>query len=58
LLTREGFQWNERADMAFRKLKEALTNPPILRLPDFSQRFVIECDASGIGFGAILSQQD
>ena len=44
--------------MAFRKLKEALTNPPILRLPDFSQRFVIEYDASGIGIGTILSQQD
>jgi len=44
--------------MAFRKLKEALTNPSILHLPDFSQRFVIECDSSGIGIGAILSQQD
>jgi hypothetical protein len=58
LLTKEGFQWNEKANMAFRKLKEALTNPPILHLPDFSQRFVIECDSSGIGIGAILSQQD
>ena len=44
--------------MAFKKLKEALTNPPILCLPDFSQRFVIECDASGIGIGVILSLQN
>ena len=58
LLTKEGFQWNEATEMAFKKLKEALSNPPILHLPDFSQQFVIECDASGIGIGAILSQQD
>ena len=49
LLTKEGFQWNEATEMAFKKLKEALSNPPILHLPDFSQRFVIECDANGIG---------
>jgi hypothetical protein len=39
-------------------LKEALTSPPVLRLPDFTQQFVIECDASGIGLGAILLQQN
>ena len=35
LLTKEGFQWNEATEMAFKKLKEALSNPPILHLPDF-----------------------
>ena len=44
--------------MTFTQLKEALTSPPILRLPDFTQRFVIECDASGIGLGAILTQEN
>ena len=44
--------------MAFNQLKTALTSPHVLRLPNFSQRFVIECDASGIKTGAILSQQN
>ena len=44
--------------MAFKQLKVALTSPPILCLPDFTQRFVIECDASEIGLGAILTQQN
>ena len=44
--------------MAFKQLKEALTSPPILRLPDFTQRFVIECDVNGIRLGAILTQQN
>ena len=37
LLSKSGFQWNEAAEMAFTQLKEALTSPPILRLPDFTQ---------------------
>ncbi|RVW26324.1 Transposon Tf2-12 polyprotein [Vitis vinifera] len=44
--------------VAFTQLKEALTLPPILRLLNFTQRFVIECDASGIGLGAILTQEN
>ena len=57
LLSKDGFQWNEAAEMAFTQLKEALTSPSILRLPDFTQRFVIECDASGMGLGAFLPKK-
>jgi hypothetical protein len=31
---------------------------PILQLPDFAKRFVIDCDASGTGFGTVLHQGD
>jgi hypothetical protein len=56
LLAKDSFHWSEAAEQAFIKLKEALTTPPVLYLPDFSQQFVVECDANGIDFGAILSQ--
>jgi hypothetical protein len=58
LLSKDGFQWNDAVEKAFQQLKEALTSPPILRLPDFTQQFIIECDASGIGLGAILLQHN
>ena len=56
LLTKDQFEWSSEAKDAFHKLKEALTNAPTLRFPNFTQRFVIECDASRTGIGAILTQ--
>lgn len=58
LLSKEGFQWTTEAENSFNHLKAALTSPPVLRLPNFSQPFVIECDASGIGLGAVLTQDN
>ncbi|KAK9230741.1 hypothetical protein WN944_023713 [Citrus x changshan-huyou] len=55
LLTKEGFHWTSEAESAFTQLKHALTSPPVLRLPDFSQPFVVEYDACGVGIGAIYA---
>ncbi|GKC21564.1 transposon ty3-G gag-pol polyprotein [Tanacetum coccineum] len=58
LLSKEGFKWNESAELAFQQLKKALTYPLVLCLPNFSHQFVIECDASGIKIRAVLSQNN
>ncbi|XP_075733659.1 uncharacterized protein LOC142775721 [Rhipicephalus microplus] len=51
-------QWDELRESSFQALKAALTSQPILRAPDYNRPFVLQCDASERGLGAVLSQRD
>ena len=48
--------WDTTADQAFDALKQALIAGPTLQLPDFDAAFIVNCDVSGTGFGAVLHQ--
>jgi hypothetical protein len=58
LLKKEAFTWTAEADAAFATLKTELTQGPTLQLPDFDRPFIVNCDVSGSGFGAVLHQED
>ena len=51
------FNWSPECDAAFETIKEKLISAPVLTCPDFSKTFDLYCDASGVGLGAILSQE-
>lgn len=57
MLKKQAFKWNSEAENAFENLKKAMTTTPVLALPDYTQEFVVETDASHGGIGAVLMQQ-
>ncbi|KAH9718389.1 hypothetical protein KPL71_022207 [Citrus sinensis] len=56
LLKKGQFSWNKDAEEAFVKLKQAMTKTPVLSMPNFNDKFIIETDASGDGIRAVLQQ--
>ncbi|GKA74833.1 putative reverse transcriptase domain-containing protein [Tanacetum coccineum] len=52
------FDWSEKAEAAFELLKRTLCSAPILSLPEGSENFMVYCDASCKGLGAVLMQKE
>ena len=49
--------WSHEMEEAFQQIKDSLTSNPVLSSPDTQKPFCLQTDASGIGIGAVLSQQ-
>ena len=58
LCKNKNFAWNPEADKAFNLLKEKLSSAPLLVHPDYNREFIVQCDASQCGVGALLAQAD
>ncbi|KAK4313848.1 hypothetical protein Pmani_014834 [Petrolisthes manimaculis] len=49
--------WTQDQERAFQTLKDRLSQEPILLLPDVKQEFILRTDASNVGLGAVLLQE-
>jgi hypothetical protein len=52
------FSWDQKCKDAFHTLRAHLTTAPILAQPDVFKPFDIYCDASAIGLGCVLMQDN
>ncbi|GKF06419.1 putative reverse transcriptase domain-containing protein, partial [Tanacetum coccineum] len=52
------YTWGEDQETAFQLLKQKLCEAPILALPEGNDDFVVYCDASHQGLGAVLMQRE
>ena len=50
------FKWTDAYEQSFQELKKWLVMAPILTIPEGEDDFVIYCDTSGQGLGAVLMQ--
>lgn len=50
------FKWSQETQIAFEKLKEAISTAPVLINPNFNNHFYVQCDASTTGIGSVLFQ--
>ncbi|GJZ57162.1 putative reverse transcriptase domain-containing protein [Tanacetum coccineum] len=52
------FEWGDKQETAFQLLKQKLCSAPIMALHEGSEDFILYCDASIKGLGAVLMQRE
>ena len=52
------FVWTSECQDAFNRIKSLLISAPVLVAPNFSKPFILTIDASDVGAGAVLMQED
>ncbi|GKD53978.1 putative reverse transcriptase domain-containing protein, partial [Tanacetum coccineum] len=52
------FEWGDKQEAAFQTLKNKLCSAPVLALPQGAENFIVYCDASHKGLGAVLMQNE
>ncbi|GJZ66675.1 putative reverse transcriptase domain-containing protein [Tanacetum coccineum] len=52
------YEWGKEEEEAFQTLKQKLCSAPILALPEGTKDFMVYCDASLKGYGAVLMQRE
>ena len=62
-LTKKGqrnqdIKWGESKEKAFNQLRKALVSKPILKMVEISKPFTLQVDASDLGIGAIVLQEE
>src|SRR5262249_12393814 len=50
------FEWSEKCECSFQRLKNCLTSATVLAVPAGQRGFVVYYDASKIGLGCVLMQ--
>jgi len=51
------FKWPPKSQSAFEEVKSKLTQVPVLALPRLDKVFDVECDASRVGIGGVLTRE-
>nr|GEZ48700.1 reverse transcriptase domain-containing protein [Tanacetum cinerariifolium] len=52
------YEWGREEEEAFQTLKQKLCSAPILALPEGTENFIVYCNASLKGYGAVLMQRE
>ena len=56
-LKKKTVEWNSDCDIAFKELKDLCSNTPVLAYADYTKKFMLYTDASELGLGAVLYQE-